>query len=146
MSECYFICGKDTPGAVRFRYPAGKEKELWLVRRECGEPLRSALETEAGGWLIREYYSEDDDHGDAFRYFSSDTIFHDVTPDKAIVKDGTFAGAFFRNKATDEMLPVLIGDTNYTGRTEGLSDTHGMEIQSQGKLVRREAAEAERSG
>ena len=140
MATCYFTCEENEPGAQKFTVRGNHKIDIFVVRRECPAELYASLSAEVSGWTVREFYSEDDDHGDAFRYYDSDTIFHDVTVEDAIVTDGAFVGAFFRNKATDSLLPVMIGEDNYVGRVDRLSETHDLSIQSQGHLMRKEEA------
>ena len=138
MATCYFVCEENAPGALKYRIRGSRGKEeFWAAVRECPEPLLSALSAEASGWTIEEYYTEDDDHGDAFRYFSSDTILHPVTVENAIVKDGVFAGAFYRNKIDGSLTPVLTGNDNYVTDTDRLSETHDLDKQSHGQLLRK---------
>lgn len=138
MTTCYFICEENAPDAQEFRPSASiTEKGIWMAQRECPESLYPTLSEQASEWTIEEYYTEDDDHGDAFRYFDSETIYHAVTVENAIVVDGEFAGAVFKCKANGSLVPVLIGKKSTARYTEHLSDTHDLEMQSSGRLIRR---------
>ena len=138
MATCYYICNENTPDAQRLEIWDDKGKrDIWLVSRECPEPLGSDLTEEVSKWMIEEYYTEDDDHGDAFRYFDSETIMHDVTAENAIIYDGKFTGVLFINKCTGSLLPVLIGSQNVARGSERLSETHTLEKQSTCKLIRK---------
>jgi hypothetical protein len=136
MAACYYICDENTPGAERFRVSDTKGKEeIWLVKGECPEPLYASLSEEAGKWMVEEYYTEDDDHGDAFRYFYNETINHDITVENAIVKYGAFAGALYKNKLDGSPVPVLVGRENYVTGTDVLNSTHDLDKQSHGRLI-----------
>ena len=138
MANCYFVCDENTPGAKKLCLGNLKESEaVWLVKRECPGTLRFALSAEARKWVIEEYYTEDDDHGDAFRYFDSKTIDHGVTLANAIVQDGAFAGAIYLNKADNTAVPVLLGKESVVTGSERLDERHMLDKQSNGRLVRR---------
>ena len=137
MATCYFVCDENTPGAEKFRVWSDKRNEdIWLAQRECLEPLCSELAGEVSCWKIEEIYTEDDDHGDAFRYFDRNEITNNVTLENAIVKDGAFAGALYKNKVNGTLTPVLIGEDNVVRESERLSETHDLEKQSDGHLAR----------
>ncbi len=67
----------------------------------------------------------------------SETIFHEVTVENSIVRDGRFAGAFYRNKANHSMAPVLPGVECTVSGTDVLSETHDLEKRSRGRLVQK---------
>ena len=140
MTTCYFICDENTTGAQKFRFMGNGWQEIWLLQQECCEPLYSALLKEVRKWVIEEYYTEDDDHGDAFRYFDSETIYHAVTMENAIIRGGRFIGALYCNKADGSLIPVLIGNKSYASTSERLSSTHDLQKQSSGELIRRDSA------
>jgi hypothetical protein len=138
MTTCYFICDENTRGAQNLRFGVREESDaVWLIKRECPADLRLALSAEARKWVIEEYYTEDDDHGDAFRYFDSETIDHDVTLENAIVQDGAFAGAVYRNKIDGALIPVLHGKESVTTGSARLDERHTLDKQSTGRLIRR---------
>lgn len=138
MSTCFFVSDESDSAAQEFRFIGKNGMEaLWLAEGECSEPLFAALSKEVPEWEIEEYYTEDDDHGDAFRYFDSETINHAVTVETAIVADGGFAGALFRSKADGSLIPVLVGAESIATGSERLSDTHELAKQSTGRLVRK---------
>ena len=138
MAACYFICDENTHGAQNLRTESFKESEgIWVVKRECPADLRLALAKEARKWVVEEYYTEDDDHGDAFRYFDSETIDHDVTLENAIVQDGAFAGAVYVNKVDGTLVPVLHGKESVTTGSARLDERHTLDKQSKGRLIRR---------
>ena len=139
MTTCYFICDENTIDAQQFRFMSDNWQEIWLIQQDCCEPLYSALLGEVRKWVIKEYYTEDDDHGDAFRYFDSETIYHAVTVENAIVRDGRFTGALYRNKADGSLTPVLIGNKSYATNSERLSSTHDLQKQSSGELISRDS-------
>ena len=141
MADCYYLCEEGVPGAQRYAVLTSRGKEeLWLARRECPEPLCVSLAEEANRWIVSEYYTEDDDHGDAFRYFDSETILHKVTVENAIVRDGAFAGAFYTNRVNHAPTPVLLGSESYTTGSSVLSSTHTLDKQSHAKLLLRDEA------
>ena len=141
MAACYFLCEEGVPGAQRYVISSSRGKEeLWLERRECPEPLCVSLAEEASRWIVSEYYTEDDDHGDAFRYFDSETIIHEVTVENAIVRDGTFIGAFYTNRVNHSLTPVLLGGDSYATDSYVLSSTHDLDRQSHAKLLLRDEA------
>ncbi|MBO4847966.1 MAG: hypothetical protein J5586_02315 [Clostridia bacterium] len=138
MKECYYVCSEDAPGAEEFSLNGSKGKSsIWLTKRECPEELFSDICSDVKDWIIEEIYTEDDDHGDAFRYFDRNEITHPVSAENAIVKDGRFIGAVFRNRARGSLMPVLIGDDYFSGSTERLSETHELVKQTRARLVRR---------
>ena len=62
MATCYYICNENTPDAQRLEIWDDKGKrDIWLVSRECPEPLGSDLTEEVSKWMIEEYYTEDDE-------------------------------------------------------------------------------------
>ena len=141
MAACNFLCEAGVPGAQRYAVLTGRgHEELWLERRECPEALCGSLAEEASRWMVSEYYTEDDDHGDAFRYFDSETILHEVTVENAIVKDGAFAGAVYTDRVNRAPTPVLLGSESYTTGSSVLSSTHTLDKQSHAKLLLRDEA------
>lgn len=136
MATCYFMCDENTSGAINVRLSASRDdKGIWLEEREIPEELLLSLSEEVATWTIKEYYTEDDDHGDAFRYFDSDTFHHDVTVEMAIVADGTFAGAVLIAKANGLPLAVLIGHESTATNSERLNETHDLDKQSTCHLI-----------
>ena len=136
MATCYFMCDENTSGAINVRLSASRDdKGIWLEEREIPEELLTSLSEEVFTWRIEEYYTEDDDHGDAFRYFDDETLYHDVKPEMAIVADGAFAGAVFTNKANRSLLAVLVGKESTATASEHLSETHDLDKQSTCRLI-----------
>ncbi len=136
MATCYYICDESTPGAVKYHMLDDKGiGDIWLVNRECPEPLFSALSAECRTWTVMETYTEDDDHGDAFRYFDREEIFHEVTVEDAIVSGGEFAGAMFISKATGTPAPALVGNPNAVTSHERLDYNHVLDKQSSADLI-----------
>ena len=136
MTTCYFVCDENTPNAQNISLSASRDdKGIWVEEREVPEDILTTLAEEVSGWTIEEYYTEDDDHGDAFRYFDDETYHHDVTVETAIVVGGTFAGAVLTAKASGAPLAVLIGKGSTATNSERLNETHDLDKQSTCRLI-----------
>ena len=138
MASCYFVCDENTSGAQNVRLDASRNDQgIWVEKREVPKELLATLTEEVTPWAIEEYYTEDDDHGDAFRYFDDETILHDITVETAIVADGAFAGAILTAKASGSPLAVLLGKSSTARSSERLSETHDLDKQSTCRLIRK---------
>lgn len=116
MNTCYFICGKDEPGAAA----AGK---AFVVKKEAEEALWERALKEIENWALEEYwlYEDEDDvfaakKEDGYRYYN-------IRPENMIIEDGRFIGTMFKGK--DSTSCAFEGGAAFIpgtyGGTEGLS-------------------------
>ena len=139
MAFCYFISDENDPFAQKYTiWDNSGKRDIWLANHETTNYLESDLVEETAEWTVEEYFTEDDDHGDAFRYFDSETIVHEVTEETAIVEDDILVGAMYKNRVDGALTPVLRGGENIVRKTERLSETHDLDKQSRARLIHRD--------